>query len=103
MDSSNALSIGQPLSCLFPRFFFSFNYDQSFSLGLEIIDAKLVFMLLRRMSHALLVYLYKTFCSEQHMLKDEINPIRFCLYRTFLFDVWCKINSDSRPRNFKPC
>ena len=49
----------------------------------------------------LLVYLYKTFCSEQYTLKDEINPIRFCLYQTFLFDVWCNINSDSRPRNFK--
>ena len=59
-------------------------------------------MLLWRISHpsGLLV---QTFFSEQYTLKDEINPIRFCLYRTFLFDVWCKINSGSRPQNFKPC
>ena len=78
------------------------NYDNLLSLRLEIIDAKLVFMLLWRMSHAsgLLV---QTFCSEQYTLKVEIIPIRFCLYRTFLFDVWCKINSDSPPRSFKPC
>ena len=92
-----------PRCRLFSRACFIFlNYDNLFSLRLEIIEAKLVFMPLWRMSHAsgLLV---QTFCSEQYTLKDEINPVRFCLHRTFLFDVRCKINSDGRPRNFKPC
>ena len=72
---------------------------------IEIIDAKLVFMLLWRMSHASGLLVHKRFVQSTftYTLKDEINTIRLCLYRTFLSDVWCKINSDSLAQNFKPC